>query len=159
VKLLIYSLIALSLLGCASSPYIEPSVGTPVAYLTYRTVAAPTLGYTALMLEVNDKKSRGCFASRRAMANVNDGNPLDSKTNNPKKIKVPANTKFTASSIFIPAHVGGQTGCRLNVTFAPKEGESYILETSWENSCVTKVYVDEDGKEIEIKSEQDSFSC
>lgn len=62
----------------------------------------------------------------------------DSKTNNPEKIKIPANTEFAVTSIFAPANVFGQTGCRLNVKFLPKEGKSYILETSWKNSCVLR---------------------
>jgi hypothetical protein len=159
VKVLIYLLLVTSLLGCASPPYIEPSSNVPVAYLTYRTTASPTLGYTALLSELTDKKSRGCFASRRKIANVNEGNPLDSKTNNPEKIKIPANAEFAVTSIFAPANVFGQTGCRLNVTFLPKEGQSYILETSWKNSCVTKVYVLENGTEKEIQSDQDTFFC
>jgi hypothetical protein len=159
VKILICLTFVVSLFGCASPPYVEPSQGASVAYLDYRIKASPSLGYTALLSELNDKSSRGCFASRRKMANINIGNPLDSKTNNPQGIRIPANKPFSLTTIFAPANVFGQTGCRLNVTFIPEQGASYILETIWDNSCVSKVYKRENETENEVASKQDGFFC
>ena len=147
------------LIGCSITPYTPPKTGQPTAHLTYRVSGNPTLGYTASLWSITDKNNKGCFAARTLMANINNGNPLDMKTNNPSSIPVLAGKEIAITSIFAPANLMSQIGCRQNIQFIPKANEKYILDVQWNKSCVINIYKSKKEIEEKINAKTQSQSC
>ena len=118
---------------------MPPTNGDQISYITFKPEGAPILGYTAFMWMNVDSSKTGCYSEKSTMANINNGNPLASRTNNPSNILILAGERTVLTSVFAPANLMGQYGCRHNVEFVPEKNKSYTLYLHWEGSCKVRL--------------------
>src|SRR6266487_5878731 len=111
----ILSLLAASVLStaCVTTPYVAPQSG-PVADLAIRITAAKGIGFSLSIYE----DAESCSG---AMTIIDDA----------EKVNISA-TKLVADkwTTFGYFEVMGKTSCKLNFSFVPRAGHSYILDAA-----------------------------